>query len=421
MMGTSIQHVDAEREHRLESARAELAAAEDALAAFDQGVDTELAVAALFARRRSLRDDAVRILGRDPGDDLEWGLRHHRVEVRGSHEATHRLRSALEVAGVALGDDEPPERMLVDIAQIWLDEQQETNAQLVVLTRDMAELETALHLARQATGAARSEDGADETSDHEREVDRARAALQEAEARLQRQSEVGAEVARRKEELAAALDAEQVATGEVAAAEGGEAEMAQVEHEAAAEQSRLQAELATTFAAERDIADALHELTQLLESGQSGEDRAEREAAARDASGAVSAAESDVAAGRGELAEVDRRLEELPDDDAGGSEVTSTEAVAELEWYLLSRLASHRSLSYAGSLPFVLDDALRGVRGEGLTHLLGRLERMSGTVQVIILSEDNEIAGWADAIGTDRAITLYPAPLDRVAATADHG
>jgi hypothetical protein len=195
-----------------------------------------------------------------------------------------------------------------------------------------------------------------------------------------------------------------------------------VEHEAAAEQSRLQAELAMTFAAERDIADALHELTQLLESGLSGEDRAEREAAAREASAAVSAAEADVATSRAELAEVDRRLEELPDDDdAGGSEVTSSEAVAELEWYLLSRLATHRSLSYAGSLPFVLDDALRGVRGEGLTHLLGRLERMSGAVQVIILSEDNEIAGWADAIGTDRAITLYPAPLDRVAATADRG
>jgi hypothetical protein len=78
---------------------------------------------------------------------------------------------------------------------------------------------------------------------------------------------------------------------------------------------------------------------------------------------------------------------------------------------LLSRLASQRSLSYAGSLPFVLDDALRGVRGKGLDHLLGRLERISSAVQVVILSDDDEIATWAESIGPDRAIALHPVPL----------
>jgi hypothetical protein len=84
--------------------------------------------------------------------------------------------------------------------------------------------------------------------------------------------------------------------------------------------------------------------------------------------------------------------------------------VEEMEWYLLSRVAAQRSVSYAGSVPLVLDDALAGVRGEDLTHLLSRLERMSTAVQVIVLSEDDAVASWADSVGTDRAETLQPVP-----------
>jgi hypothetical protein len=130
-----------------------------------------------------------------------------------------------------------------------------------------------------------------------------------------------------------------------------------------------------------------------------------------EAEAAVAHAEAAVAATRDELTEVDELLERLRSEGDDESVVTSATAVEELEWYLLSRLAEQRSLSYAGSLPFVLDDALRGVRGDGLQHLLGRLERMSSAVQVVILSDDNEIAAWADAIGADRAVSLYPVPL----------
>jgi hypothetical protein len=36
---------------------------------------------------------------------------------------------------------------------------------------------------------------------------------------------------------------------------------------------------------------------------------------------------------------------------------------------------------------------------------------MSSAVQVIVVSEDDEVAAWADSVGADRAMTLYPLPV----------
>jgi hypothetical protein len=407
MMGTSIQHVDLEREEQLELARAELAASEDAVANFEEGIDAELALAALLAHRRDLRDEATRILGRDPGDDIEWALRHHRVEVRGG-DRVDRLRTALESAGMVLGPDQPPQRLLVDLAEIWLDERRETSEQRDALAVELRDVETSLARARRAARRAGPDDEVD-AERRERELERARAAVAEAEQRLQHQSEVEAEVSRRKENLAQALDAERAAATQLLVTEEAEAEAARVEHESVAEQARLRAELDAARAAERQSIEALDDLARLID-GLRG-DRSARAAAVGEAETAVALAEAAVVTARDELTEVDSRLEELASGNGDGHVVTTPAAVEELEWYLLSRVANQRALSYAGSLPFVLDDALRGVRGDGLRHLLGRLERMSSAVQVVILSDDNEIAAWADAIGADRAITLYPVPL----------
>jgi hypothetical protein len=80
----------------------------------------------------------------------------------------------------------------------------------------------------------------------------------------------------------------------------------------------------------------------------------------------------------------------------------------ELEWYLLARLASQRAVSVAGSLPLLLDDALRGVEADEVGHLLDRLERMGEAVQVIIVSEDPLVAEWAGAAGSARAAVVRP-------------
>jgi len=398
MMGTSIQHVDIEREDRLEASRFELAAAEDALAVLEQGVDAELAVASLLARRRDLRGEATGILGRDPGDDIEWALRHHRVEVAGGGDI-RRLHAALESAGMVLGAEPLPRDMLVELAEVWLEEQRETAHRRAALTQALAEVQAELGRAPKSSSAAGSDD-----------VDSARAAMTEAERRLQRQSEIEAAVAARKADLAMALEAEQAVVAELAAAEAAEVDAARVEHESAAERARLEAELATALAVEQQTLDALDDLTHLVE-GIATDDRPARAAAVGEAEAAVALAERAVATARGELAEVDTLLERATSDNGDAPAATTVAAVQDLEWFLLSRLASQRSLSYAGSLPFVLDDALRGVRGKGLDHLLGRLERISSAVQVVILSDDDEIGAWAESIGPDRAVALHPVPL----------
>ena len=80
----------------------------------------------------------------------------------------------------------------------------------------------------------------------------------------------------------------------------------------------------------------------------------------------------------------------------------------ELEWYLLARLAAQRSVSVAGSVPLLLDNALRGLATDEVSHLLGRLERMAEAVQVIVLSEDPVAASWAEAAGPARAAVVSP-------------
>jgi hypothetical protein len=410
MMGTSIQHVDTEREHKLEASRVELAAAEDALGVLEKGIDAELALAALLARRRDLRDEAARVLGRDPGEDFEWELRHHRVEVRGGGERARRLRSALESAGMMLGSEQPPKRMLVDLAEIWLEEQRQTGEHRTAIGHDLAAVEAELDVARKGLWRARN-DEADDGDRLEREIEHARDALEGAEERVRRQSEIEADVSQRRSNLTRALDAEREAAAQLSSAEEDEAEAARAEHESATDLARLHAELAAALAAERGTAEELDDLTRIVDAMGDPQNQSQLQAAVAESEAAVATAAAAAAAARSELSEIDGLLEQATSGNGDASVATSAAAVEELEWYLLSRLAQLRALSYAGSLPCVLDDALRGVEGDGLIHLLGRLERMSSAVQIIILSDDTEIAAWADGIGSDRAVTLYPLPL----------
>src|SRR5690606_30564405 len=60
---------------------------------------------------------------------------------------------------------------------------------------------------------------------------------------------------------------------------------------------------------------------------------------------------------------------------------------AELEWYLVARLAAQRSVSVAGSAPLLLDDPFTGLSDSHVRHLLDRLERVAETVQIIVVSD----------------------------------
>lgn len=78
--------------------------------------------------------------------------------------------------------------------------------------------------------------------------------------------------------------------------------------------------------------------------------------------------------------------------DGHGAEVSD---LTQVEWYLLSRLAAHRSVSYAGSVPLVLDDPFGRVADDDVEYLLERLVRTSDAVQVIFVGDDPRVHRWS--------------------------
>jgi hypothetical protein len=90
------------------------------------------------------------------------------------------------------------------------------------------------------------------------------------------------------------------------------------------------------------------------------------------------------------------------DDEAAGLAEGSAES------YLLLRLAALRNRSHGGSVPLVIDDALAGRPTERVIEVLNGLERLSESVQVIYLTDDDEIIGWADEVGLQRAAAVQP-------------
>jgi hypothetical protein len=92
---------------------------------------------------------------------------------------------------------------------------------------------------------------------------------------------------------------------------------------------------------------------------------------------------------------------QVPVDDVDGD--AGQEAV---EFYLLSRLASMRNVSFAGSVPLVVDDAFTGLASEDVRSLLGKLEKMAEAVQIIYLTDDEVITNWAIEVGFQRAAVV---------------
>jgi hypothetical protein len=403
VLGTSIVNVDPEREHRLDAARAELAVAEDELATLEAGVDAELARAELVSRRRELHAEAIALLGRDPGDDVEWALRHHRVRVYDGTNRADRLHEALRGAGMVIDDDDLPSRLLVELARIWLDEQSETAERREQTERELAEVESRLTRVAEVVRIRSEEPTLEEVEEaaglkavrRQAQLDEARNAVRAAEQRLERQTQVDADIAERKAELESATQAEAAVATALAEAEADAVVAAEAEQGAARERARCEAALTATLAAERQASESLDSLADRL---------------SRAAQGDPTDLEQAVAEAEASVAQATAALESAGRDADGGAEVSgptaATPNVEELEWYLLSRIAAQRSVSYAGSVPLVLDDALANVGGGDLVHLLSRLERMSSAVQVVLVSDDDAVAAWADSVGADRAMTV---------------
>jgi hypothetical protein len=93
-------------------------------------------------------------------------------------------------------------------------------------------------------------------------------------------------------------------------------------------------------------------------------------------------------------------------------DVEDADEQGHIEFYLLARLAALRNVSFAGSVPLVVDDALTAAPAEDLHDLLVKLERMADAVQIIYLSDDPHVTNWAIEAGFQRAAVVQaPGPF----------
>lgn len=399
---------------RIEQARLDLAKAEAQLQNREADVVDELARAELLDRRRILRGRAVELLGTDPGDDVEGALRRHRVSAADTGEHLHRLRQALEGAGLALADEDVEERLLTDLAKVWLREQGDTEGKRRELEQEIATIDVQLSSAEAREAAPDLDEPLAVAAGA---VEDAKRALAAAEIRLERDRVAAEEVEALRTAFAEASSGDAAAAAAVLAAEeqvraAAAAAKAEADAVREAEHALAAATAAATAEAEAEAALAAR-LAEARAGGRAalaGElDEAERALVA--AAAALAAAEDELAAARRAAAEAPAPTPAVEVPVAATPSVVDGErSIDDIEWYLLARLAAQRSVSYAGSVPLVLDDALVGLEPSASRSILDRLERMAATVQLVVVTEDLATAAWAEGLGDDRAVVSEGRP-----------
>lgn len=414
VMGYSVREVDPNLEAAVDAARAELAAAEAEWDESERLTELALTRASLLDERRVLLEDARRLLGRLTADVTpQDALRSLRVPSGSAATAATRLRDALEAVGVVVGDEEVDHDELLELADAWLSEsdrvetrRHEAVSELEDLKARRPELAAAAdaEVARAAQPSSVTEASVDDAEEHRLErIGRARGVLAAAEQRL---ADRGETVQRRQSlvgDLAAASELEQAALESVGAAE---ASLSAAEHEHGQLITRVAALHEELDRMDRESAGARATIDALVVGTSDPEALRERvtTAAATHAAALTAAGEAQC-----ELEDLQSRLAVAEGEvealraSVGSTTVSEATPVEELEWYLLARLAAQRSVSIAGSVPVLLDDALRGLAAEDIAPILDRLERMAEAVQVIVLSEDPVVAAWATSAGIERA------------------
>lgn len=398
---------------RLERARESREEAERALRELEGAVAVELRRAELLDRRRELRDEAVDLLGSDPGDDgLVDALRHRRIRAAETGEHLTRLRAALETTGLVLGDEVLPERTMVDLARVFLDEHERAEVERRALDARVAELDARLAEAvaarrevARAGGDAEPVAAVAPVASAVAATEEAHAAVEAARARLARHAQAEQLIEDRRGTFEAATHAERAAVIVAGDAEAALDAARDAERSAAVAVLEAAQELEAAAAAEAEAAAQLATLEERL-AARGGERVEQVQATLQEADAALAAAVAEqhqraraVEAARAGLAEA----EAADAVDGAGVDDDPVADADDAEWFLLARLASQRSVSFAGSVPLVLDDALAGFDQDSARRVLGRLERMAATVQLVVVTEDLVTAAWAEALGPERA------------------
>ena len=347
----------------------------------------------LEAERRQLWAAAEELLGSVP-DDIETALRELRVPGPVAFDAPERLGSLLRRVGVT--EMPATTNTLVETADQWLAEAKEAH--------DRARASAMANSGDDALGV-RLPGGfttAEQHASDPRAALAAQVAAQEStvEGLLARSTRLDAELAGREAE------SERLAH-QIAALES---ELVSLDQQASVSSSVADPALDARIASEPTVVAAREQLTltaSRLERHHAAVERVDRLHAEI---GQLRHEERSLVTERDSL----RSKQQL----AGSTQVATglapvewdlgADGVDAIEWYLLGRVASPRSVSVAGSVPLVLDDAFRGLPPPEVDALCAALARIGESVQVIYVGDEPAVVDWATRQGLDHAAVVRP-------------
>lgn len=363
VMSTSVPTVTPELRAQHEQAQASFLQAEAAFMEAGDAIERDPERLALAAAVEQAREQARALVGPLADADLEAALRDLTVvddaQVAVVAVTGNRLRSALQEAGVDFGDLELQADEVAEVAEVWLADMAEATAQRTELNATLAETEREIAVAEAELGdidtaAPSVVDMLDEVGDWDDGAG----------------GWTALGVATPVSDLPGDAEANDEIDGDDGTRADLEAALAEVDQEATDLEEQIDAQGSLVAAAAAGLEAVRAQV-------------ADREIA-ESSPGSGLGLGGDLA---GVLAGADLGA---PPDDSG---------LAQREWYLLARLAAQRSVSYAGSVPLVLDDPLVRLAHDEVTYLLDRLLRMTDAVQVIFVGEDPRVIEWVETAG----------------------
>jgi hypothetical protein len=379
VMGSGLMAIDSSAERNLELAKDELEEAEEHWSNVAAMIEADPVHRELLDKLEAVYLEAFDLLGGDDEqDDLEVKLRNLQVPKRevSMDELVDALAYQLELVGMTI----PPQAVTLDrtvmIADAFLEEASaitdrlnELGSEKVAALTELESLDDELTaLDREAEDVAAAEAaraaGSDDVFDLDLEID-LEALTEEDSIDLDEAPDdepvwpTDDDLAQLEAELDALREEEQEYVEFVEAREALLDVAIQVESVAGAKTRRIASELTDQHNAE-----------------------------AADAAAAAAAPEP------------------APAIEPGGFSLPERATPEAIEFYLLARLAALRSVSYAGSVPLVIDDALADLSQRDVEHLLHKLERMSESVQIVYLSDDPTVSAWARGIGFERGAVV---------------
>lgn len=436
MMGTSILHVDDEQEAALDVARSELADAEDAWAALQDGLTSTLESAKVQDEIRTLEKQAAELLGATPDGDVVEALRTHRIAAARIGDAHGSLVIAMHSVGLAVAHEDLEPDELVRMAEEWMEEEGSANALRDAAIADRAEVDLELAEARsQLSQAAAGLKGPSVEVRREARIDDAASARDAVLERQRRHGDTLIEVDELRASLSALTERVTAANAEVAASDSAVERAAAAVRDArsardrtASAHQKLDHELSQLTPPAQDVpdedpADVQPDTAEFDAQSDAEAERADLRAAERaEAMRTREVADAHLSSARQDLALAEAGSDELREQHAklevGLAEARATPApngadepgatAEEVEWYLLSRLAAQRRISFAGSVPMVIDRALDSLTTDETHVVLDRLERMAAAVQLIVISDTDAARAWAERAGEQRGAVVEP-------------